>query len=248
MKKGSVVGIGIICAFSFSKLIQAEPREIFFDDFNGEESYEAELTKNATSKVYKTNSLLEGYLLKKWHYGWNYSYFEGDWEQAFYVVEPGTSEMIQAGRSGAYRSQCPNRITAKAVIPDDAKKYRIELKQFKADNDQIYYLLGAGKGGFDGVEIGYENQLPGTDETVPDAYIRGNVIDGLILPGRSYLGEWVDVRIDVDVEAKRIDWTMNGEPFLSLDVDNLKPGGYFGIYMHYERSTRYDDVRITILE
>lgn len=247
MKSGTILSQISVLALG-TCVVAAGPKVIFFDDFEGEDSHEAGLTKNATSKVYKTNSLLEGHLLKKWNYGWNYSYFEGDWEQAFYVVEPGGTELVQAGRSGAYRSQCPNRITAKAEIPEEARKYRIELKQFKADNDQIYYLLGAGMGGFDGVEIGYDNQLPGTDETVDDAFIRGNVIDGLILPGRSYLGEWVKVCIDVDVEAKRIDWTMDGQPFLSASVPGLKPGGYFGIYMHYERGTRYDDVRISILE
>lgn len=226
----------------------AEPTVIFFDDFNSEASYHTELTQNATNKVYVDNSLPAGHLLKLWNYSWEYDYHTKDWRQAFYVVAPGTDYMTQAGRSGAFRGMAPYRITAKAKIPPTAKRYRIELKQYKHDNDPVFYLLGADPDGFNGIELGYENQLPGTDHTVDDAYIRGSVAQGLILKDRAHRRTWTEVTLDVDVESKIIAWTMAGDPFLTVHARDLRPGGHFGIYMRYERSTRFDDVKITVLQ
>ncbi len=226
----------------------AESRLIFFDDFNSSDSFHLELTPNSTNKVYKTNSLKEGHLPKKWNYSWDYQYLEGDWKQAFYVVAPGETHMTQAGRSGSYFGEDPYRITADVELPETATRYTIELKQYKHDNDPIYYVLGADENGRDGVEIGYENQLPGTDETVSDAYLRGTLCEGLVLEDRAYWREWTDVRIEVDVSNKRIAWYMGGDQVIDAYARDLKPGGYFGIYMHYERGTKFDDVKITVLE
>lgn len=229
-------------------VLTAGSRVIFFDDFNTNESFEEAFTPNATNKVYKTNSLPEGHLLKKWNYSWEYQYLEGDWKQAFYCVAPGESVMTQAGRSGTFRYEAPFRITANVEIPASAKSYRIEFKQFKNDNDPLYFVLGGDRNARDGTEIGYENQLPGTDTTVADAFLRGDICMGLIREGFAHHRKWVDVAISVDLETNYVTWTMDGKTMFTAYARDLKPGGYFGIYMRYERGTKFDDVKITITE
>lgn len=129
-------------------------------------------------------------------------------------------------------------------IPKDVDRYIIELKQFKRDNDRIYYFVGADKKGYDGIEFGYQNQLPGTESSVNDMYLVGQFGSRVYIEEMAHFRQWVNVEIDVDVKNRFIKWKM-GEKIVSQGyVKELKPGGYFGIYMCFESGTKYDDVKI----
>jgi hypothetical protein len=221
-----------------------EGEVIFFDDFNTRASYESTLTRNATNKEYTNNSLREGHRLTKWNYSWDYSY-EGSWRQAFYVVPEGKTYMEQAGRSAKDQD---NRITARALIPDTAVGYVVELRQYKNDNDPLYYLIGCDPNGHHGIEFGYENQIPTTDKTVKDMYLRGTFGDGVFIEGMAKHRQWTDVTIEVDVPRKFVTWRMDGTIVSRGYVADLRPGGCFGIWMSYERGTRFDDVKITVYD
>lgn len=153
--------------------------------------------------------------------------------------------MTQAGRSGCFGGYS-HRITADAEIPNDIDRYKITFKQFKSDTDPIYYVLGADKKGKNGVEFGFENQLPGTDTTVNDAYLRGVFGDGVFKEGRAFHREWVEVEIQVDVRRKLVIWMMGGKLISSGYVKDQWPGGLFGVYSCYDRNSKFDDFRITV--
>src|SRR5690606_12222621 len=61
---------------------------------------------------------------------------------------------------------------ADTPVPADAVNYVIEFRQRANDNDFIGFVLGATLPQLphDGVEIAYQRQTPGTDDTVPDAH------------------------------------------------------------------------------
>lgn len=229
-------------------LVASEPMTLFFDDFEGPDSFHGETVLNPTAKVYGDAALAEGHLLKKWNYSWEPQYMEGDWKQAFYVVPPGKNYMIQAGRSGAFIGAAPYRITANAEIPTSVRHYRVEFRQYKHDNDPVFYVLGGDIRALDGVEIGYMNKVPGTDTTTDDLHVRGNLLDGLLIEGAAHPRKWVDVSIDVHVESQMIEWHLAGQRVFRAHAKELRPGGYFGIYMRYERNTRFDDFKISIIQ
>jgi hypothetical protein len=238
----------IVTLVAGARLRAAEARGetvIFHDDFDTPASYHPTLTPNATTQEYKTNSLPEGHLLKKWIHSWPYDPL-GDWQQAFYVVAPGETAMTQAGRSACRMGQY--RLAADAEIPAAAARYRVTLRQFKNDNDALCFIIGGDRKGSGGVTFGYENQLPGTDETVADAYLRGAFGTGVIKRGVAAFRRWADVAIEVNVRKKTIAWSMNGQRIADGAIATLKPGGFFGIYMCFERGTKFDDVKIVILD
>lgn len=95
----------------------------------------------------------------------------------------------------------------------------------------------------DGVEFGYERQLPNTDKTVPDAYYRGALGAGKS-EGQAHMRRWVRHRIEVDGTTLR--WFQDEVKILEGKAPALQPGGYFDIRQRYERGTRYDDVRLLL--
>ena len=229
--------------FLITTLWACSPSEkvIFEDDFNTSDSYYEDLTKNATFKEYGENSLEKGHLLKKWNYSWPYS-FDSVWLQAFYCVPDSADYMEQAGRSAGPGNY---RIIANAEIPADAKSYEISFRQWKNDNDPVYFLLGTNAAGEGGIRFGYENQLPRTDHTVDTLYFRG-VLGNAVIPGHTHFRTWADHKIMVDQVTKEISWFANEEEIVKSKVEDFSPGGYFGLSQSYERGTRYDDFKITV--
>lgn len=132
-------------------------------------------------------------------------------------------------------------------LPDDVSHYRIEFRQRCNDNDYIGFIIGASEAhhSHDGAEFGYRRQLPGTDETVEDAYLSGDLGE-MKVDGQALMRQWVQHRIEV--EGQQISWYQNDVLIASKEVDDFTPGGYFGIRQSFERGTLYDDVRITIVE
>ena len=214
---------------------------IFEDDFNSQNSYETPAVPNATVQEYGENALQEGHLLKKWNYSWTYDP-SGDWKQAFYVVPVGKDYMEQAGRSAHFGNY---RLVADSEIPSSASKYEIRFKQWKNDNDPVFFLLGTDGKGDGGVRFGYENQLPESDKTVDTVYMRG-ALGKVQIPGKSYFRKWAEHTIQVNVPKKEVSWAVNGETLVKAKVENLKPGGHFAFCQHYERGTRYDDIEIKV--
>lgn len=131
-------------------------------------------------------------------------------------------------------------------LPKHATKYAIEFQQWCNDNDYVGFVVGASQPQWkhDGVEFGYTRQLPGTDKTVQDAYVEGDLGSQLVA-GQALMNRWVQHRIVVD--GNHIEWTQNGTMMLAGKADSLSPGGYFGIRHRFERGTRYDDFLITEL-
>jgi hypothetical protein len=149
--------------------------------------------------------------------------------------------MIQAGRSH-------NSIAyAAAPVPKSATHYIVEFRQWAADNDYIGYIIGASAPTMqhDGVEVGYERQLPGTDTTSRDIFYRGALGTGRI-EGEARMRTWVLHRLEVEGDVVR--WFQNGTKLLEGRVPALKPGGYFGLRHRYDRGTRYDDVVIRMIK
>ncbi len=216
---------------------------IFSDDFDTQESYYNELTRNATQKEYGENALYEGHLLKNWIYSWDYS-FDGDWTQAFYVVPKGKDYMEQAGRSAAPGNY---RLITKTKIPENVHHYEITFRQFKNDNDPIFYHLGTNEKGDGGVKFGYMNQVPETDSTVNRVYMLGDLGEQII-EDKSYFRKWANHKLSVNSESKEIKWFVNGELIFSGQSDKLPHGGHFTLSQKYERGTRYDDIEITALK
>ncbi|MGF1482913.1 MAG: hypothetical protein ACFBZ8_00955 [Opitutales bacterium] len=229
--------------------LETRTRVIFEDDFETEASYEPEKILNATFKQYVDRSLYDGYPLKKWRLCWDYVY-EGRWTQAFYVRHPNEGVMIQGGRSACNDNDgVPYRILADVEIPAEAIQYTITFRQLKKDNDPVHYLLGADANGVTEIDFGFMNQLPQSDVTTTDLYTRGILFgDHVLYRDKVRMNEWVDVKIEVDVVTKMVRWTLDGQLIGEAWAQTLPPGGYFGMYMCWERDTRFDDFKIEIVE
>lgn len=145
--------------------------------------------------------------------------------------------MRQAGRSH------DSIAFAGTPVPADVPRYTVRFRQWAEDNDYIGYIVGASAPVLphDGVEFGYARQLPGTDETVEDAHVRG-ALGQRVVAGEARMRTWVEHRIEVD--GTRIRWFQGDTLMAEGTAPALRPGGYFGIRQRYERGTRYDDVVI----
>lgn len=181
-----------------------------------------------------------GYLLKKWLIADSEPHLQ---RRALWCIPENLDGEIEDVGKQVARSH--NSIAyARNLIPETVSEYTIEFRQWCHDNDTIGFILGASQPVMehDGVEFSYQRQLPGTDTTVDDAYYRGALGEGR-LEGKAYMRQWVNHRIHVRDQTIR--WFQNDELMLEGEVEELRPGGYFGIRQRYERGTRYDDVRIT---
>ncbi len=147
------------------------------------------------------------------------------------------SYAVQAGRSR-------NSIAFVGVpVPASAKRYRIEFRQAAGDNDYIGFVVGASTPAVahNGIEFGYDRQLPGTDTSVDDAYLRG-ALGEAVLVGQALRKQWAQQRIEVDGDTVR--WFQNNRLTAEGKPAGLNSGVYFGIQQKFERGTKYDDVRI----
>jgi hypothetical protein len=154
--------------------------------------------------------------------------------------------MTQAGRSACRGFNY--RIVADAPIPESARSYTITFRQMKVDNDPLVYVVGADTTGWSAVRFGFESQRPGTDESVDDIYLRGIFGEGVIKRGLAHRGTWVDVEINVDLTTRIVSWKITGTLVAEAHAPALKSGGYFGLYMCYDRSGKFDDFEIKIVE
>ena len=239
--------IPVVIALSASGAFAQLPAKVLFEDTFDQASH-GELKPNLVKEPpplgmgYTTNTP-EGFLLKNW--------IVADVEpngkrRAFWAIPKRADGTIETYAEQAGRSR--NSICfANARVPVDAERYVIEFRQWANDNDYIGFIVGASETvtNPDGVEIGYTRQLPGTDTTVRDVYYRSPWGRGTIA-GEAKRRRWVQHRIEVD--GNHIAWSQDGRVLLSGTVKTLKRGGFFGIRQTYERGTRYDDVRISILK
>lgn len=236
-----IILLGLSLSF---RTYESKPKSqiIFWDTFSDTSSYFPEVTLNATCKEYEGCNHA-GYLPKKWLYNWTYTY-EGDWRQAFYCIPEGKNYLEQSGRAACKIGDM--RIIANANIPEDIQKYSIDFKQYKHDNDPIYYILGGDSSGHQGLEIGFQNQLPQTDSTIQDAFLLGHYKNGTRVNMSKNWRRWMPIHIEVDFDKKRITWLMDGQVVLHENLNQFVQGGYFGIRQCYDRGTRFDDFKITI--
>jgi hypothetical protein len=221
-------------------------RAIFFDTFD--ESSRGPRVRNRVVDAppagmgYTTDTPF-GYELKNWII----ADAEADGPRRSFWCVPETADgKVEAFARQAARSH-DSIAFVKTQLPPDAARYAIEFRQWCNDNDYIGFVLGASNPEMkhDGVEFGYERQEPGTDNTVDAVHHRGALGKGKI-DGHAAMKRWAAHRIDVDLAAKRVRWTQDGQTLLEGDAPALNPGGHFGIRQRYERGTRYDDVKIKI--
>ncbi|MEM7384540.1 MAG: Ig-like domain-containing protein [Verrucomicrobiota bacterium] len=165
---------------------------------------------------------------------------------ALWCIPEGVDGRVETFARQAGRSR--NSIAFAGIpVPEGTEGYTITFRQWVNDNDYIGFIIGASRPEMkhDGIEFGYERQLPGTDETVDDAYLEG-ALGQRLLKGEALMKRWVTHRIEVRNEMIR--WLQDGREMGSAAVGDEPSGGYFGIRQRYERGTRYDDVRIVIDE
>lgn len=184
-----------------------------------------------------------GYELKKWIISDEWSHEN---RRSFWCIPQRRDGSIMSYAQQSGRSK--NSVAyAETPLPDDSSHYTIEFRQWCNDNDYIGYIIGASEAHFshDGAEFGYQRQLPGTDDTVDDAYLSGDLGE-MKVDGQALMRQWVQHRIEV--KGKSISWYQNDVLIAINEVSDFTPAGYFGIRQSFERGTRYDDVRITIVE
>ncbi len=219
---------------------------VIFEDAFGSES-RGELKPNTITEAPPagmgyTTEVPAGFALKHWII----ADVEADGpRRSFWVIPQRANGEVDGFAEQAGRSR--NSIAyAGKPIPNKATHYVVEFKQRANDNDYIGFVLGAQKPVIthDGVEIGYMRQIPGTDDTVDDIYYRGPFGRGRI-DGKAKRRRWVEHRFEV--RGQHVSWSQDGEVLLAGSVSTLRPGGWFGIRQSYERGTRYDDVKITVL-
>jgi len=159
--------------------------------------------------------------------------------KGMWVIPPNSGYMEQGGRSSN------SVLFINKPIPVQIQNYDILFKQYRNDNDPIMYVLGAAEPHHEaGFEFGCMIQVPGTDSTTNNAYIMGALGD-TIVEEAAYRHVWAENIIEVRGENVR--WLVNGNLMAKGRIEGLTPGN-FGIRQRYERGTRFDDVKITILE
>jgi hypothetical protein len=167
-----------------------------------------------------------GYLPSKWIYSDELEPDEP--RKGFWVIPADSGYLSQGGRSHN------SVLFADTSIPADVENYSITFRQFRGDNDPIMFVLGAQTPVFDsGYEIGYMIQVPGTDSTTNNAFIRG-ALGEQIVENAAFAHEWAQHKIDV--QGQQVKWTCNNKLMAEGIIDGLKPG-YFGIRHRYERNT-----------
>lgn len=184
-----------------------------------------------------------GFLLRNWIV---VDQEAGGSHRGFWVVPERADGTVETYAQQAGRSR--NSICfAGTPLPAGATHYDVEFKQWSGDNDPIAFIVGASEPSLehDGGEFSYMRQIPGTDDTVDDIYYDGAFGKGKIV-GKAMHDQWAAHRIAV--RGTHVAWFQNGEVLLAGEIASLKPGGYFGIRQRYERGTRYDDVRIVLIE
>ncbi|MCF3648420.1 hypothetical protein [Synoicihabitans lomoniglobus] len=223
----------------------AEPQIVFADDFGA--ASRGGVGRNIidqpppTGLGYATN-VHEGHALRKW--------IIADVEPAGPRRSFWTIPILEDGTVADYAEQAGRSRNSIAYVgtplPADAAHYVIEFRQRAHDNDFIGFVLGASSPDLphDGIEIAYQRQTPGTDDTVPHVHYRSPWGEGVILD-RAYMRQWVQHRIEV--RGDHVSWSQNGELMLEGPVATMPVGGWFGIRQSYERGTRYDDVRISLV-
>ena len=241
-----IVRVECFALLAWAALASSSPQVVFEDTFGpdsrGALAPNPVLTPPPEGMGYESN-VPDGYELRRW--------IVADAEangprRAFWVIPRDREGNVADYAEQAGRSR--NSIAfAGTPLPAGARRYVIEFRQWAHDNDTIGFALGATSPvvDHDGVEISYQRQLPGTDETVPDIYYRSPWGEGRIA-GKAALYEWAQHRIEVN--GNHLRWSQNGEALLAGSIDRELLGGWFGIRQRYERGTRYDDVRITVLE
>lgn len=159
--------------------------------------------------------------------------FKGMW-----VIPADSGYMEQGGRSKN------SVLYINTPIPEGTKNFDIAFRQYRNDNDDIMFILGADKPRWDVEhEFGYMTQVPGTDSTTVDAYVSG-VLGERLVPGAAKKQEWASHRIEV--RNKQVAWYQDDQLMIEGEWQG-NTHGYFGIRQRYERGTRYDDVMIIII-
>lgn len=218
-------------------------RTVFADDFGP--ASRGKLRRNTVRDPqpvglgYKTDTP-HGFELKNWLVA---DASGADNRRSFWCVPKRADGTVETYAQQAGRSK--NSIAyVTTPVPKDIGRYTIEFRQWCNDNDYIGFVVGASVPALkhDGAEFGYTRQLPGTDTTVDDAYLSGDLGEKKI-DGQALRRQWVRHRIIVD--GRKVSWFQNDHLMGKREVRGLSPGGHFGIRHRFERGTRYDDVRIT---
>ena len=160
----------------------------------------------------------------------------GEPKKGFWVIPADSGFLQQGGRSHN------SILFTKSAVPEGTENYDIQFRQYRHDNDYIGYILGAASHGLEeGIEFGYMTQVPGTDSTTLDAYIKGDLGESLA-GGMALMFAWTSHRITI--RGQEISWYINEKLVAAGAVAGKSTHGYFGIRQRYDRNTRYDDVKI----
>ncbi len=163
-----------------------------------------------------------------------------DPKRGFWVIHPDSGYLQQAGRSHNSILFC------RTPVPDNISAYDISFSQFRGDNDYIGYIVGAPEPSLHpGIEFGYMTQIPGTDSTTLDAYIKGDFGESCI-PGMALMRAWSRHRIEI--RESTIDWYLNNKLIANGTTHGRPTHGYFGIRHRYDRNTCYRHFKIEVYQ
>lgn len=158
--------------------------------------------------------------------------------KGFWVIQPDSGYLEQAGRSHN------SVLFARTPVPCQKKEVEISFRQYRNDNDYVGYLIAEDTdGGRIRFEAGYMTQVPGTDSTTADAYVRG-ALGEVIVRNAALTHKWAMHRFVFRNDSAL--WYINNLLMVSGSFPSDSICGYFGIRHRYERGTRYDDAVIKI--
>jgi hypothetical protein len=161
-----------------------------------------------------------------------------DPKRGFWVIHPDSGYLQQAGRSRNSILFC------NTAVPDHISAYDINFSQFRGDNDYIGYILGApGPSLYPGIEFGYMTQVPGTDSTTKDAFVKG-ALGEFRVPEMALMRQWANHRIEV--RDSTIAWYLNEELMAKGTSKGVPLHGLFGIRHRYDRNTCYRKFKIIL--
>jgi len=232
----------IYCCSGCGQRISDEKIIIFQDDFGT--ASQGELVENVVQLPlpqglgYDWNVLVKGYLPLKWTMVDEIAISEP--KKGFWVIPPDSGYMEQGGRSHN------SVVFANVPVPEKTENYDISFRQYRSDNDYIGYLIGLTEPSLEGgIEFGYMIQVPETDSTTVNAYIKGDLGE-LVVPEMACPHQWINHQIKVRGDS--ISWFQEGKLMVNSVITGKSRTGYFGIRQRYERGTRYDDVKIEVLK